>query len=72
MEDDNLDSDNEFQEEENEHQEQAIKKISPIIKNKKYNSTSQKKSNLILGSENYYNSNSILNTNYIYKPPDLS
>ena len=72
MEDDNLDSDNEFQEEENEHQEQAIKKISPIIKNKKYNSKSQKKSNLILGTENDYNSNSILNTNYIYKPPDLS
>ena len=73
MEEDNMDLDNEFQEDENEHQEQNIKKINPILKNnKKYNSKSQKKSNLILGTERDYNSNPIINTKYIYRPSDLS
>ena len=73
MEEDNMDLDNEFQEDENEHQEENIKKINPILKNnKKYNSKSQKKSNLILGTERDYNSNPIINTKYIYRPSDLS
>ena len=74
MEDDNVDLDNEYQEEENEQQgEEYIKKLNPIKKKtQKYNSKSQKKSKLILNTESDLNSNSIVNTNYIYKPPDLS
>ena len=69
MEDDmNIDFDNDYQEE-NETQQEHIKKIKPL---KKVNSKSQKKSNLILNSENDFNSNSIVNTNYIRRPADLS
>ena len=69
MEDDmNMDFDNDYQEE-NETQQQHIKKIKPLLK---VNSKSQKKPNLLLNSESDFNSNSILNTNYIPKPADLS
>ena len=52
----NIDFDNDYQEE-NEIQQQHMKKIkSP----KKINSKSQKKSNLILYSENDFNSNSLI------------
>ena len=63
----NLDLDNEFQEE-NKTDENYIKKLSPIKKNnnQKYNSKNQKKSKLILNTEND------INSNYVYKPPDLS
>ena len=71
MEDD-INLDNELPEE-NETQEQSIKKLSPIKNNNiKYNSKSLKKSRLILNTENDINSNSLINTNLIYKPKDLS
>ena len=62
----NLDLDNEFQEE-NKTDENYIKKLSPIKKNnnQKYNSKNQKKSKLILNTEND------INSNYVYKPPVL-
>ena len=64
----NMDFENDYQEE-NETQQQHIKKIKPLLK---VNSKSQKKPNLLLNSESDFNSNSILNTNYIPKPADLS
>jgi hypothetical protein len=74
MEDNNADNaDNEFQEENETQEQSSIKKLSPTKKiNVKYNSKSLKKSKLILNTESEFKADSMLNTNIIYKPKDLS
>ena len=67
----NIDNENGIQEE---NEIQKIPKKTNLNKKGilKYKSKSQKKPNLILNKENDINLNTIVNTNYTYKPADLS
>ena len=70
----NFDDENEFQGENEKPPKQYIKKISPnkTIEPTKLKSKSQKRTKLILNTDNDLTNNSIVNTNFISKPIDLS